>query len=119
MHHWLFLFPLPLIIIYIYLGYSELSPWHSPSPCLVLHPLELQASILSLAVFSQLMLDLDVYHGPSSREALGGLFCLVGPHWEHLALLRVSQLAEIPEGSIPPPLTPNRCPAYLLPCAEQ
>lgn len=66
------------------------SPWHSLSTCLGLHPLELQASILSLGLFSWLILDLDAYHGPSSGEPVCGLFYLVGSHWGHFVLLRVS-----------------------------
>lgn len=91
----------------------QLSSWHSLSTCLGLHPLELQASVHSLGLFCWLILDLDAYHGPGSGELLRGLFYLVGSHWGHFVLLRVS-FSWHSRGLHPPPLTPNRCPAYLL-----
>lgn len=68
----------------------QLSSWHSLSTCLGLHPLELQASVHSLGLFCWLILDLDAHHGPGSGELLRGLFYLVGSHWGHFVLLRVS-----------------------------
>ena len=64
MYQWLFfLSPAPYNSVYL-LRLFKLGPWHSLGTCLGLHPFELQASILSLALFSQLILDLDAYHGP-------------------------------------------------------